>query len=137
MAEGLHPGMTGRITESSAQRVRFWAEGEEHVLAPIVARNLSVVPLAQEEKAEEEPPESLADLQPGQRARVVSLSAACRGAERRRFMDLGILPGTLISAEMSNPSGDPIAYRIRGALIALRKDQANLIQINRLEEVTS
>ncbi|MCB0153338.1 MAG: ferrous iron transport protein A [Anaerolineae bacterium] len=54
-----------------------------------------------------------------------------RGAERRRFMDLGILPGTVITAEMISPSGDPTAYRVRGAVIGLRREQANLIQITR------
>ena len=39
-------------------------------------------------------------------------------------MDLGILPGTVIRAEMRSPGGDPTAYRIRGALIALRADPA-------------
>jgi Fe2+ transport system protein FeoA len=46
-------------------------------------------------------------------------------------MDLGILPGTTIRAEMRSPSGDPTAYVIRDALIALRQEQASLIQIDR------
>ncbi|RME45954.1 MAG: ferrous iron transport protein A [Caldilineae bacterium] len=62
------------------------------------------------------------------------MTRACRGAERRRLMDLGILPGTLIRAEMVSPSGDPTAYRIRGALIALRKEQADRIYITRATE---
>jgi Fe2+ transport system protein FeoA len=44
-------------------------------------------------------------------------------------MDLGILPGTSVVAEMRSPGGDPTAYRIRGALIALRREQAELIQV--------
>jgi Fe2+ transport system protein FeoA len=51
-------------------------------------------------------------------------------------MDLGILPGTVIKAEMTSPSGDPTAYRIRDALIGLREEQAKLINISRLEETT-
>jgi Fe2+ transport system protein FeoA len=39
------------------------------------------------------------------------------------------LPGTRIEAVLASPSGNPIAYRIRGSLIALRHDQANHIQI--------
>ena len=50
------------------------------------------------------------------------------------MMDLGILPGTVIQAEMDSPSGDPTAYRIRGALIALRDDQADLIRIKSMQE---
>lgn len=46
-------------------------------------------------------------------------------------MDLGILPGTLVTAEMRNAAGDPTAYSVRGALIALRKNQARMIHIER------
>lgn len=77
---------------------------------------------------------TLADLQPGQKGRVITISPACRGLERRRFMDLGILPKTIIAAEMTSPSGDPTAYRIRGSLIALRREQASFIQIIALED---
>ena len=58
----------------------------------------------------------------------------CRGQQRRRIMDLGVIPGTVISMEMTSASGDPIAYNIRGAVIALRKSQADMIQIKRVEE---
>jgi Fe2+ transport system protein FeoA len=53
------------------------------------------------------------------------------------MMDLGILPGTTISAETVSPGGDPTAYRIRGALIALRREQADLIRINPPQEATA
>lgn len=131
-AEGLHPGQIVRVTESNPQRVRFWTNGNEHVLAPMVAANVSVVPLAPELEEEETIGcERLSCLEVGETAVVVRISKACRGAERRRFMDLGILPGTPITAEMRSPSGDPTAYRIRGALIALRAPQANLIKVKR------
>ena len=50
------------------------------------------------------------------------------------MMDLGILPGTVIRAEFGSAGGDPVAYRIREALIALRQEQARLITIQPLEE---
>ena len=81
--------------------------------------------------------EHLNDLKPGETGRVVNISLRCRGPERRRMMDLGILPGTVIKAEMTSPSGDPTAYRIREALIALREEQANMINITRLQEIES
>lgn len=129
IAEGLHLGMPVLVTEVSPQRVRFWADGDEHVLAPIVAANISLAPLPQEESLETTSYETLDQLKLGQSARVVNISHRCRGAERRRLMDLGILPGTLIKAEMLSPSGDPTAYRIRGALIGLRREQSALINI--------
>jgi len=44
-------------------------------------------------------------------------------------MDLGIVPGTEIQAEMKSIGGDPVAYKIRGASIALRKTQADKIYL--------
>ncbi len=133
-AEELHPGMVVRVTEAVPSRIRFWSNGDEHIVAPIVAENISVVPLPEEEAEEETTGcERLTCLEPGESAEVVSILSASRGAERRRFMDLGVLPGTKITAEMRSPGGDPTAYIIRGALIALRKEQANLIKVRRLE----
>jgi DtxR family Mn-dependent transcriptional regulator len=132
VAQGLHPGMEVRLLEKSPQRVRFWADGDEQVLAPIVAANVSVVPLpGLEIHVEQSDVEHLSDLKPGESAVVVGLSPTCRGSERRRFLDLGILPGTAVEAEMISPSGDPTAYRVRGALLALRREQAEYIRITR------
>ena len=133
LAESLYPGMQVRIFEVSPERIRFEAEGEEHVLAPVVAANLSVLALPDEETIEE-PHERLSALNPGERATVVGLSSACRGAERRRFLDLGLIPGTEVEAELRSAGGDPTAYRIRGAVIALRREQAEKVQVARSEQ---
>lgn len=69
----------------------------------------------------------LDDLVPGEAARVVSLDAT--GPERRRLVDLGVLPGAAIAAELANPLGDPTGYLIRGALVALRRAQASQVQV--------
>lgn len=74
----------------------------------------------------------LSDLTRGERGQVVEISSQCRGLERRRLLDLGFLPGAELKVELTSPGGDPVAYRIRGALIALRKEQADLIQIRPL-----
>ncbi len=68
-------------------------------------------------------------LQPGERAEVVHIAPAVQGPQRRRLLDLGVLPGTEITAELRSPSGDPVAFRIRGALIALRRQQAMGVHI--------
>jgi DtxR family Mn-dependent transcriptional regulator len=135
VAEGLYPGMLVRVTEKSPQRIRFWANGDEHVLAPIVAANIAVQPLPEEEQQPVVEYEHLSSLKPGQQAQVKALSPRIRGAERRRMMDLGLLPGTQIESIMVSPGGDPTAYRVRGALIALRKQQADLIDISRSMEM--
>lgn len=51
------------------------------------------------------------------------------GLNRRRLMDLGILPGTRIEVEMEAPLNDPVAYRVRGSVVALRRDQSQAINI--------
>ena len=136
VAEGLHPGMVLHITEITPQRVRFWTNGDEHLLAPIVAANISVVPIPDVRLAERKPKELLTSLAPGAKGEGGGISAACRGLERRRLLDLGILPGTIIQKEFTNPNGDPSAYLIRDALIALREEQSNLIQIRSLKEAS-
>jgi DtxR family Mn-dependent transcriptional regulator len=131
VAVGLYPGMIVRLIETSPQRVRLVAGWNEHRLAPLVAANVSVAPV--EVALAEEPLDvPLSALNPGEEGRVVALSPRCRGAERRRLMDLGVLPGTVIGAELRSPSGDPTAYRIRDAMIALRAEQAVLIRVERL-----
>ncbi|HEY5729393.1 MAG TPA: metal-dependent transcriptional regulator [Anaerolineales bacterium] len=133
VAEGLHVGQVVRLIESTSKRVRFWADGDEHVVAPIVAGNIAVAKMSETAKQAEDKGEALSSLKPGQSARVAQLSYRIRGAERRRLMDLGVLPGTKISNEMNSMSGDPSAYRIRDAVIALRKTQADLIFVNKQE----
>jgi DtxR family Mn-dependent transcriptional regulator len=134
VAEGLSPGMDILITDKTSQRIRFWVGDEEHLLAPIVAANISVVPVPESQYQQAQPGVSLNNLHPGEQAKVVALSPRLRGADRRRMMDLGILPGTIIQVEMRGPSGDPTAYRIRDALIALRSEQASLINVEAVGE---
>lgn len=136
VAEGLHPGMQVQVSEKTPQRVRFWANGEEHVLAPVVAASISVRSLPQQAEEIACSGKPLHTLKPGQSGKVALLSPRLRGVERRRMMDLGILPGTVIKAEFNSPTGDPKAYRIRGAMVALRSEQADLICINPVEEVS-
>jgi DtxR family Mn-dependent transcriptional regulator len=134
-AEGLYPGQQIHIVDKSPRRFSFVADGEEIVLAPIVAANITVEHLPKQQLAEV-PSHSLASLDIGERGEVLGISTLCRGLQRRRIMDLGVIPGTVISAEMRSPSGDPTGYDIRGAVVALRKSQAELIQIKVLEEVS-
>jgi DtxR family Mn-dependent transcriptional regulator len=128
IAARLFPGVTVHVLETGSDRIRIDAEFQEHVLAPVVAANLSVEPIS--DIAEFDAPDAqLSSLSVGQEATVVDISRACRGVERRRLLDLGVVPGTVIRAELNSASGDPKAYRIRGAMIALRKAQADLIHV--------
>ena len=80
VAESIHPGMVVRVVESTPERVRLLSQGDEHVLAPMVAVNVTVVPLPDPAAVPAEPgAETLARLQLGEAAEVVNLSPACRG----------------------------------------------------------
>lgn len=133
VAQGLHPGMQVQILESSKERIVFSADGDEKILAPVFAANITVIPLAEQGKIDQ-PNETLISLNPNEKAQVIGISKACRGQQRRRLMDLGVTPGTEITMEMKSAGGDPIAYLIRGATIALRKDQAGLIYVQKNKE---
>jgi len=73
---------------------------------------------------------TLAGLRPGERARVTGLAAT--GMMRRRMMDLGLLEGAEVEVAMASPLGDPRAYRVRGAMIALREADARGVSIESL-----
>ena len=128
VAAGLYPGMQVKMIESSKDRINFLANGEEVVLAPLFAKNVTIVPIKDETTVKGKF-KSLSSLSVGERGTVLGISKRCRGQQRRRLMDLGVVPGTEIEAEMKSIGGDPVAYRIRGASIALRKNQADKIYL--------
>jgi DtxR family Mn-dependent transcriptional regulator len=128
LAAGLRLGQTIRILDRNPQRYLLTDGETEFRLAPAVAANVSVAVLPESEtaKANAMP---LAELTYDQRAEIVVLDEAVQGFTRRRFLDLGLTPGTVIFPELQNFFGDPRAYRVRGTLIALRKDQAAQIWV--------
>ena len=131
VALNLRPEMTVQIREANAERVRFRAEGVEHELAPIVAHQVEVLPLSESEA--ERIPETLADYEPGRRAKITGLARHSRGPERRRLLDLGFVAGTIVEVERVSPSGEPTAYRVRGTVIALHREQARLVLVEPAE----
>lgn len=52
------------------------------------------------------------------------------GTSRRRMLDLGLINGTVVETVLSSPAGDPMAYMIRGAVIALRSEEAGKILVD-------
>ena len=74
----------------------------------------------------------LNDIAPGESAAVVRLVTP--DAMRRRFLDLGLVPGTRVECIGQSPGGDPKAYLIRGAAIAIRSEDAKTVLMHR--EVT-
>ena len=63
----------------------------------------------------------------GRRAAVTALSAP--DELRRRLLDLGFVPGSSVAAVQESPWGDPVAYAVCGAVIALRRADARQIAV--------
>ena len=57
-----------------------------------------------------------------------------KGELRRRMLDLGLVEGTRVQCAFKAPFGEPVAYHVRGTLIALRREDAKQIEI---EQVTA
>lgn len=55
-----------------------------------------------------------------------------KGVLRRRLLDLGVIDGTEIEVLAKSPSGDPKAYLIRGAVIALREEISSTILVEKV-----
>lgn len=70
---------------------------------------------------------TLNHMKPGEQARVAGLG--CSGMLRRRLLDLGFVEGALISCVGKSPQGDPKAYEVRGAVLAIRAKDGKLIRL--------
>ena len=66
----------------------------------------------------------LNQLKPVEEAVVTSISG-----ENRRLRDLGLIEGTKVKCVLKSPLGDPAAYKIRGAVIAIRREDAADIKV--------
>lgn len=75
---------------------------------------------------------NLNNLPVGSYGLVKKLTA--QGSIRRRMLDLGIIKDTIVESLRKSPSGDPIAYEIRGAVIALRSEEASKIFVESLQK---
>ena len=71
----------------------------------------------------------LSALAEGESAYVTEISAG--PAMDRRLTDLGLVRGTRVTCVLRSPAGDPCAYLIRGALIALRRADADGVWLER------
>ena len=74
----------------------------------------------------------LSELQPGQRATVTGLCG--ESGLRRRLQDLGLIEGSGVRCMERSPLGDPTAYRICGAVVALRREDAGAVRISTGDE---
>ena len=71
--------------------------------------------------------DTLSNLKVGEKAIIYKLKNS--DDIRRRLQDIGLVEGTEVSCIQRSPCGDPVAYNIRGALIAIRLEDSDKILI--------
>ena len=123
---GFYPSCPLRWVGELPSSVTLFCDGEVFSLPRLLAEQLYVTPL------ETPPPDGvvrLSALPVGVEAQVLDIAASCHGANRRRLLDLGFVPGSAVSVDLESPLGNPTAYLIRGTTIALRSDQARHIRV--------
>lgn len=126
---GLAKDSVLHVLTINAQEFTFRYEGETFHLPTDTLGALDLIPLTRDEAHAEWPSATfrLQHLGLHQKARIIGLSPSCRGALRRRLMDLGFVRGSRVSVAMQSPMKNPTAYVVRGTTIALRHDQARYI----------
>lgn len=72
---------------------------------------------------------TLSSLKKGEKAKIIELKNS--GDIKRRLQDIGLIKGTAVKCSFISPLGDPTAYLIKGALIAIRSEDAEKIIIQR------
>ena len=127
---GLYLGMQVYVTDVSDKKITFIANGEECILTPHFANQITIERTS-EDVLQSAKYDLLSTLEIGEQAEVKGISHNCRGQQRRRLMDLGIIPGSTIAAVIKSASGDPVGYRVMGTTIGIRKQHANYIFITR------
>jgi DtxR family Mn-dependent transcriptional regulator len=126
MQHQLAPGMSLRIEECSADGYWVNVAGRRIFFDSDMCRQVHLCSGFIDLDAEQT---RLSEIDQENKAEVIGILPSCRGAERDRLLDLGVVPGTRVRLELEGPHGDPRAYLIRGAIIALRRSQAEKIQV--------
>nr|WP_255882516.1 MULTISPECIES: FeoA family protein [unclassified Ruminococcus] len=70
----------------------------------------------------------LSSLKKGEKCTVKELRMD--GRERRRMLDLGLINDTQVEAVLVSPAGGLTAYYIRGALLAIRNEDASKVVVS-------
>ena len=71
---------------------------------------------------------TLADLAKGESRTVISVRG--EDAVTRRLMEMGVIPGVSVSMVKSAPFGDPLEIRVRGYSLALRRNEAETVELS-------
>ena len=71
-------------------------------------------------------------LKDGETGMIVRIDSVGDSKLKNRLMTMGLIPGTRVEILRSAPMGDPIAIRLRSYNLAMRKDDAEQIQVTQI-----
>ena len=77
----------------------------------------------------------LSELGPPEKARIIRVGG--KGGIRRRLLDMGVVTGAVVEVERVAPLGDPVQIKVKGYSLALRKEEAENIQVEMTESILS
>ncbi|MBN1921790.1 MAG: FeoA domain-containing protein [Anaerolineae bacterium] len=120
VALGLEPGVELEVRAREASRVLVRVNSHDVPLSNVAAQGIFVVPAPTL-------PVPLGELPIGSQARVAEVRGG--GKHQRRMLDMGFVPGAEVIVVREAPLGDPVAYRVKDTLIALRKEDADTILV--------
>lgn len=124
---GVTPGETLEIVTKTKDSAILIIKGSRLAFDASILEKIDITPLDQEHTAL-----SLSELSVGESAIVVDIFAI--NEAKRRLMDMGITKRTKIYLRKVAPLGDPIEITLRGYELTLRKSEAQMISVIRLEE---
>jgi Fe2+ transport system protein FeoA len=122
---GLKPSLNIEVLERDRGYLKLRLNEDLVLLAPSAARHVHVVPVPIL-------PLPLGELPVGSKAQVVEIKGG--GRHQRRMLDMGFVPGAVVTVIRKAPLDDPVEYRIKGASVALRKEDARTLLVAELPD---
>ena len=75
---------------------------------------------------------TLADLEKGESRTVLSVRG--ESLVTRRLMEMGVIPGVAVRMVKSAPFGDPLEINVRGYSLALRRNEAESVELEQVAD---
>ncbi|MBI1932745.1 MAG: metal-dependent transcriptional regulator [Ignavibacteriales bacterium] len=129
--EKLFPGKVIKVVNKSTKKLDIISDGKSKSLSPLLAENVQVEVVEQGEFIDHVH-KNILNLRYGEVGEILQILPECRGQQRRRLLDFGIVPGAKITLLMKSPLNDPVAFVVKDTIVALRRDQAKQVILRKV-----
>jgi ferrous iron transport protein A len=72
------------------------------------------------------------DLQVGDQAKILGFGQ-CEPHYKQKLLAMGLIPGSVIKLTRIAPLGDPLQILARGSVLSLRKAEASVLNLEKIE----